>query len=102
MAAKNTVNIQRMRSAISELESIHSNMQKHMKSLDETMASVKKIWTGEAATTYLNSYQKNLKDFQNMANAIKSASNALAESCNVYEEVDYRAMDIVDKMGKRG
>ncbi len=102
MAAKNTVNIQKMRSAITELENIYSNMQKHMKSLDETMSSIKKIWTGEAANTYLNSYQKNLKDFQNMANAIKSASNALAESCNVYEATDSRAMDIVDKMGRRG
>ena len=102
MAAKNTVNIQKMRSAITELENIHSNMQKHMKSLDETMSSVKKAWQGDAANTYINSYQKNLKDFQNMANAIKSASNALAESCSVYEEVDSRAMDIVDKMGRRG
>ena len=102
MAAKNTVNIQKMRSAITELENIYSNMQKHMKSLDETMASVKKVWTGEAANTYLQSYQKNLKDFQNMANAINSAVNALAESCNVYEEVDYRALDIVEKLGKRG
>lgn len=102
MAAKNTVNIQKMRSAITELENIYSNMQKHMKLLDETMSSVKKVWTGDAANTYLNSYQRNLKDFQNMANAINSAGYALAESCNVYEEVDNRALDIVEKMGKRG
>ena len=69
MAAKNTVNVQKMRSAISELENIHSNMQKHMKSLDETMSSVKKVWKGEAASEYLKQYQKNQKDFQNMAEA---------------------------------
>ena len=102
MAAKNTVNKQKMRSAISELENIYSNMQKQLKTLDETMSSVKKVWTGEAANTYLKSYQKNLKDFQNMANAINSAVNALAEACNIYDEVDYNAMDIVSKMGKRG
>ena len=102
MAAKNTVNIQRMRSAISELENIHSSMSKQIKTLDETMSSVKKVWTGEAANTYLNQYSKNLKNFQNMANAINSAVNALAESCNVYETTDYNAMDIVSKMGKRG
>lgn len=102
MAAKNTVNKQKMRSAISELESIHSNMQKQLKTLDETMSSVKKVWTGEAANTYLKSYQKNLKDFQNMANAINSAVNALAEACSIYDEVDYNAMDIVSKLGKRG
>ena len=49
MASKNTVNYQKMRAAISELENIHTNMMKHMKSLDETMASVKKVWKGEAA-----------------------------------------------------
>ena len=94
MAAKNTVNKQKMRSAISELENIYSNMQKQLKTLDETMSSVKKVWTGEAANTYLKSYQKNLKDFQNMAEAINSASNALAESCNVYEMTDAQAMDV--------
>ncbi len=102
MAAKNTVNIQKMRSAISELENIHSNMQKHMKSLDETMSSVKKVWKGEAANEYLKQYQKNQKDFQNMAEAINSAVNTLAEACNVYEMTDSQAMDVVAKMGKRG
>ena len=77
-------------------------MQKQLKTLDETMSSVKKVWTGEAANTYLKSYQKNLKDFQNMANAINSAVNALAEACSIYDEVDYNAMDIVSKLGKRG
>ncbi len=102
MAAKNTVNIQKMRSAIGELENIHSNMQKHMKSLDETMSSVKKVWKGEAANEYLKQYQKNQKDFQNMAEAINSAVNTLAEACNVYEMTDNQAMDVVAKMGKRG
>jgi WXG100 family type VII secretion target len=102
MAAKNTVNVQKMRSAISELENIHSNMQKHMKSLDETMSSVKKVWKGEAANEYLKQYQKNQKDFQNMAEAINSAVNTLAEACNVYETTDMQAMDVVAKMGKRG
>ena len=102
MAAKNTVNIQKMRSAISELENIHSNMQKHMKSLDETMSSVKKVWKGEAANEYLKQYQKNQKSFANMANAIQNAANALAESCSIYEQVDSNAMDIVQKMGRRG
>ncbi len=102
MAAKNTVNVQKMRAAIGELENIYSNMQKHMKSLDETMSSVKKVWKGEAANEYLKQYQKNLKDFQNMAEAVNSASNALAQSCGVYEATDAQAMDVVAKMGKRG
>ncbi len=101
MATKNTVNIQRMRSAVTELENIYSSMQKQIKTLDETMSNVKQVWTGDAANTYLKQYTKNLQDFNNMANAIKSASGALAESCNVYETVDNNAMDIVQKMGRR-
>jgi len=102
MAAKNTVNYQKMRAAISELENIYSNMQKHMKSLDETMSAVKKAWKGEAANEYLKQYEKNQKDFKNMAESIHSASHALAESCNVYEMTDAQAMEVVSKMGKRG
>ena len=101
MAAKNTVNVQRMRSAVTELENIYSSMQKQIKTLDETMSNVKQVWTGDAANTYIKQYSKNLRDFQNMANAIRSASAALAESCNVYETVDNNAMDIVSKMGRR-
>ncbi len=102
MATKNTVNVQRMRQAITELENIHATMQKNIKSLDETMSHVKQIWVGEAATTYLKQYEKNQKSFQNMSNAIQSAANALAESCGIYEEVDNSAMEIVQKMGRRG
>ena len=99
MATKNTVNVQRMRSSISELGNIQSNMQKQ---LDETMSSLKKVWTGEAANAYLKSYQKNLKSFQDMAGAITSAIDALEDSCVAYETTDARAMDIVEKLGKRG
>ncbi|MCR4897084.1 MAG: WXG100 family type VII secretion target [Lachnospiraceae bacterium] len=101
MATKNTVNLQKMRSAVTELENIHSTMTKNLKVLDETMAKVKQVWNGEAATTYLKQYEKHLKSFQNMANAINSASNSLAESCNIYDQVDSQTMDIVQKMGKR-
>ena len=37
-----------------------------------------------------------------MADSISSASNALAESCGVYEVTDAQAMEVVAKMGKRG
>ena len=102
MATKNTVNVQRMRQAITELENIHSTMQKNIKSLDETISRVKQVWVGEAADTYLKQYKKNQKSFENMANAIQNAANALAESCSIYEQVDSNAMDIVQKMGRRG
>ncbi len=102
MATKNTVNVQRMRSSISELGNIQANMQKQLKTLDETMSSLKKVWTGEAANAYLKSYQKNLKSFQDMAGAITSAIDALEDSCVAYETTDARAMDIVEKLGMRG
>ncbi len=102
MATKNTVNIQRMRAASNELDNIYSTMQKQIKTLDETMNSVKQVWTGDAANTYLKQYGKNLKNFQNMANAVKSASAALKESSNTYDQADMSAMDLVQKMGRRG
>ena len=40
MAAKNTVNIQKMQSAATELDRIYSQMIKQIKTLDETMSSV--------------------------------------------------------------
>ena len=101
MATKNTVNIQRMRSSISELENIQANMQKQLKTLDETMSSLKKVWTGDAANTYLKQYEKNSNSFKNMAKAIRSASEALGDSCNTYDQAEGTALDIVAKMGKR-
>lgn len=102
MAANNTVNQQKMKSAASELSNIYSNMSKQIKKLDETMSNVKQVWTGEAANTYLKSYQNHLDSFNKMANAIMSASNAINESCNTYAQADNTAMDIVKKLGRRG
>jgi|UPI0005D2C8D5 WXG100 family type VII secretion target len=102
MAAKNTVNIQKMRSAASELDNIYASMQKNIKTLEETMNSVKRVWSGDAAATYLKQYDKNHDSFRKMAAAIRSASQALGESCNTYGQADNRAMDIVEKMGRRG
>lgn len=102
MAAKNTLNIQKMRAAASELDNIYSSMQKQMKTLDETMMNIKKVWVGDAAKTYLDQYDKNYRAFQAMATAVMSASNALQDSCNTYDQADNTAMDIVQKLGKRG
>ena len=102
MAAKNTVNIQRMRTAASELDRIYTSMTKQIKTLEETLAGVRQTWKGDSANTYLQQYAKNQKAFQNMANAIRSASQALTESSNTYDQADNTAMDIVQKMGKRG
>ncbi|MCR4990590.1 MAG: WXG100 family type VII secretion target [Lachnospiraceae bacterium] len=101
MAAKNTVNIQKMKSAAAELDNIYTSMQKQIKTLDETISAVRKIWTGDAANTYLKQYEKNLNSFKSMANAIRSASEALGDSCNTYDQAEGSALDIVAKMGKR-
>jgi WXG100 family type VII secretion target len=102
MGTKNTVNIQRMRSAASELDNIYNNMQKQIRTLDDTMGNIKKVWAGDAAKTYLDQYDKNYRAFVSMATAVMSASNALNDSCNTYDQADNTAMDIVQKMGKRG
>ncbi|MCR4786992.1 MAG: WXG100 family type VII secretion target [Lachnospiraceae bacterium] len=101
MAAKNTVNVQRMQAAATELENIYASMTKQMKTLDENISTVKRVWTGDAANTYLKQYEKNVNAFNNMAKAIKSASQALIDSCNTYDQAEGTAMDIVQKMGKR-
>ncbi len=102
MAAKNTVNIQKRQAAAGELENIHVSMQKQIKKLEETMSEVRKVWSGEAATTYLKQYDKNSKSFSSMAKAIKDASEAMKESCSTYDQADSSAMDIVAKLGSRG
>lgn len=102
MATKNTVNIQKMKSAATGLDNIHSSMTKQIKKLDETMASIRQVWLGEAASTYLKQYDKNYNSFQSMAKAIRGASDALTESCNTYDQADNKAMDIVQKLSQRG
>ncbi len=102
MAAKNTVNIAKMQAAAGELENIHVSMQKEIKKLEETISEVRKVWSGEASTTYLKQYDKNAKSFSSMAKAIKDASEALKDSCSAYDNADSNAMDIVAKLGGRG
>ena len=102
MAAKNTVNAQKMQAAATQLENINATMLKQIKSLEETMSAVKQAWTGEAATSYLKQYQKNEKAFNQMAEAIKSASISLKESSETYTKADNSAMDLVNKLGRRG
>lgn len=102
MAAKNTVNVQKMQSASNQLENLYNSMQKQIKNLEETMSSVKKVWTGDAANTYLKQYEKNLGSFKAMAKAIKSASETLGASCKTYSQAEMNAMDLVDKLSTRG
>ena len=42
--------------------------------------------------------EKNLKSFQGMAQAIRSASQALTQSCTTYDQAESTAMDIVQKL----
>lgn len=102
MAAKNTVNAQKMKAAATQLENINATMLKQIKELDETMSAVKQAWTGEAANSYLKQYQNNEKTFRQMAEAIKSAAESLTESSDTYTKADSAAMDVVNKLGRRG
>lgn len=100
--AKNTVDIQKMKTAASELEQIHSSMQTQLKKLDEQISALKGVWTGEAANTYLNGYQQNYSDVQNLSAAIKSASAALTSIAAHYSKADMEASEIVKQKLARG
>ncbi len=99
--AQSTVDKQKMKTVAAELEKIYSSMQTQLKKLDENVASLKGIWTGEAATTYTGAYKQNAADIQNLATAVKSASTTLTTITTTYTKADAQAAEIIkQKMAK--
>ena len=100
--AQSTVDMQKMKTAAAELEKIYSSMQTQLKKLDENMATLKGVWTGEAAATYLNSYRQNQADIQNLATAIRAASQTLTTISTTYNKADAQAAEIIKQKMARG
>lgn len=100
--AQRTVDMQKMKNAAGELDKIYSSMQQQLKKLDENMAALKGIWTGEAASTYINSYQKNVSEIKSLATAIRSASVTLTNISTTYNKADNQAAEMIkQKMTRR-
>lgn len=100
--AQRTVDMQKMKTAAGELDKIYSSMQQQLKKLDENMASLKGIWTGEAAAAYLNAYRQNAGDIQKLATAIRSASVTLSTISNNYNKADAQAAEMIKQKMTRG
>lgn len=100
--AQSTVDMQKMKTAASELDKIYSSMQQQLKKLDENMASLKGIWTGEAAATYINSYQQSVSEIQGLATAIRSASVTLTNISTTYNKADAQAAEMIKQKMARG
>ena len=99
--AQSTVNLQKMRSAASELDKIHVAMTGNKKTLDELVAELPKIWAGEGATAYRKAYEENARDFALLSQAIRNCSVTLTESAGSYGKADMAAADAIKaKMAK--
>ncbi|MCL1835768.1 MAG: WXG100 family type VII secretion target [Oscillospiraceae bacterium] len=99
--AKSTVNLQKMKTASSELDKIYATMTANKKKLDENVAALQKIWAGEGAQAYLRAYSENARDFALMAEAIKGCSATLATVSTTYGKADTAAADAIKaKMAK--
>ncbi len=100
--AQSTVDLQKMKTAASELERIYSSMQTQIKKLDENVQTLKGLWTGEAASAYLQAYRQNQTDIQNLAAAIKAASTTLTTVTATYGKADNQAAEIIKQKMARG
>ena len=100
--AVSTVDMQKIKAAANELDQIYSNMQAQLKKLDENVASLRGMWSGEAAAAYLNSYQQNAADIQNLAVAIRSASASLSTISSTYTKADNQAAEMIKQKMARG
>ena len=100
--AQSTVDMQKMKSAAGELDKIYNSMQAQIKKLDENMTALKGIWTGDAATTYVGSYRQNQANIQNLAAAIRAASQTLTTISTTYNKADAQAAEIIKQKMARG
>jgi WXG100 family type VII secretion target len=99
--AANTVNLQKMKSVAAELDKIYISMTNTKKKLDETVASLGRVWQGEGAAAYQAAYSQNAQDFALLAEAIRSCSSTLTVSANTYSKADAAAADAIKaKMAK--
>jgi len=93
--AQSTVNLQKMKSAASELEKIYTTMTNTKKKLDELMGQLPKVWAGEGAQAYRRAYQENSRDFALLAEAIRNCSATLNTSAGNYSKADMAAAEAI-------
>jgi WXG100 family type VII secretion target len=85
----------------SELDKNYAAMTGNKKKLDEIIGHLKKIWQGEGASAYQQSYAENARDFALLAEAIRSCSATLTASATTYNKADMAAADAIRaKMAK--
>ena len=99
--AQSTVNLQKMKSVSAELEKISASMAGNKRRLDDLMETLPKVWKGEGADAYQKAYRENAKNFQQLAEAIRSCSEILSSSHSTYSKADMAAADAIkSKMSK--
>lgn len=99
--AQSTINLQKMKTVASELNQMYTAMTNNKKKLDELMVQLPKVWVGEGAQVYQNSYQQNSIEFSRLADAIRSCSTTLTASVSSYSKADLAAADAIkSKMAK--
>ena len=99
--SQSTVNLQKMKAVSAELEKIAASMAQNKRLLDDLMTTLKKIWKGEGAEAYQKAYVENSRNFQLLAESIRSCSQMLASTHGVYSKADMAAADAIkSKMAK--
>lgn len=100
--AKNTSDLQKMKTAAGELEKIYTGMQQQINKLDENVSRLSVIWAGAAADTYINSYAAHINEIQSMGTAIRTAASTLSTIVTTYDKTDAQAAEIVKQKLARG
>lgn len=96
--AKTTVNVQRLKSAASELEQISANINAQVRKMDEHVSSLRKAWQGEGANEYLGKYNRHSDTFKAMAKAIQDAAATLNANAAAYNQADTQTSDAIDRL----
>ncbi|MCR4891036.1 MAG: WXG100 family type VII secretion target [Lachnospiraceae bacterium] len=99
--SNSTVNINKMKTASTELDKIAQSLAQQVKKLSENTTALRKVWHGEAANTYITAVTQNEQNFQQLTNSIRSASSSLKEITTSYSRADAQASEIVkNRMGR--
>ncbi|MDR0549156.1 MAG: WXG100 family type VII secretion target [Deltaproteobacteria bacterium] len=100
--SQSTVNLQKMKTAAAELEKNYRAMANNKQKLDEIMAALPKVWSGEGAQTFLKAYQSNSRDFQLLAESIRNCATTLTGIVSSYGKADLAASEAIKSKLAKG
>ncbi|MCR4618055.1 MAG: WXG100 family type VII secretion target [Lachnospiraceae bacterium] len=100
--AKQQVNAVKLKKAGSELAELSAKINQQVMKMDEDIKKVSSIWSSEAAKTYIQSYNDDVANFDELVKITSQMGATLQQISENYQKADDKAMDVIGKHLAKG